>query len=273
LLWLKKNGELVGFAYTEYSKWDSDHFGFEIGKIKAVAFGKLKRNRMLKPRLMLIHEVVSYALRKGFECIICRINTADIATIHVLESEKFQLMDILMTFIFEFDDVKHRRILDESANENNLVIRPFTSTDINNTLSDLKEIAQASFSADHFHTDPRFPKEKVDDLYAEWIYNCCCKNRANVVLIAQHGHKIAGFITCKVHEPQHYGVIELVAVHRNFRGRGIGSSLVDAALGWFSKQVNKVYVGTQITNMEALRLYQHAGFKFVKSNATFHRWL
>jgi len=266
VLVVNKNGELAGFTCTEYSKWDSHHFGFEIAKIKAVAFRKLERNQMLKPRLRLIREVVNLASRKGFKCIICRINTADIATVHVLESEKFQLMDILVTFTFEFRN-RQQKNFDETTNEN-IVIRPFKSTDITN----LKEIAKTSFSTDHFHMDPRFPKEKVDDLYAEWIHNCCNKNRADTVLVAQYNRKTAGFITCKANKPHNYGVIELVAVHPDFQGVGVGSSLIKKALSWFSKRVNEVYVGTQIANISAIGLYQRAGFKFLKSEVTFHRW-
>jgi len=92
-------------------------------------------------------------------------------------------------------------------------------------------------------------------------------------LVVQYHQKIAGFITCKVNEPQHYGVIELVAVHPSFQGLGIGSSLVKAALNWFSERVNKVYVGAHITNIATLRLYQSTGFELLKSDATFHRWL
>jgi len=268
VLVVKKKDELLGFAHLEHSEWDSHHFGFEIGKIKAIAFRKLERNRMWKPRRVLISEVVNCALRKSFKCIICRVNTADMATIHTLESEKFQLMDILLTLIFEFRK-KQQKIFNKLTNKNNIVIKPFTSSDITN----LKEIARVSFSADHFHIDPRFPREKVDDLYAKWIYNCCYKNRADAVLVAHRGRKIAGFIACKINKPYNYGVIELVAVHPDFQGVGIGSSLVTKALDWFSKRVNEVYVGTQIKNISAVRLYQRAGFKFVKSEATFHRWL
>ncbi len=267
VLVVNKNGELVGFTYTGYSRWDSHHFGFKIAKL-VVAFRKLERNHMVKPRLMLIREAVNLASRRGFKCVICRINTTDITTIHVLESEKFQLMDILTTFTFKFRN-RQEKIFDELTNKNNIVIRPFKSTDITN----LKEIAQESFSTDHFHMDPRFPKEKVDDLYAEWVNNCCNKNRADTVLVAQCGLKTAGFITCKATKPHNYGVIELVAVHPAFQGVGVGSGLLKKALSWFSKRVNEVYVGTQITNIPAIRLYQRAGFRFSKSEATFHRWL
>jgi hypothetical protein len=45
------------------------------------------------------------------------------------------------------------------------------------------------------------------------------------------------------------------------------------ALKWFSSKVNSVYVGTQATNIPAVRLYETFGFKLVESEATFHIWV
>ena len=70
-----------------------------------------------------------------------------------------------------------------------------------------------------------------------------------------------------------YGIIDLVGVSEDYRGKGIGSLLVSKALKWFSNYTNSVYVGTQAANIPAIRLYEKMGFHQVFSEATLHLWL
>lgn len=66
-------------------------------------------------------------------------------------------------------------------------------------------------------------------------------------------------------------IIELVSVNSDFRNKGIGSSLVRAALDWLAQRgVYSVYVGTYAVNTTAARMYEKLGFQLAHAEATLH---
>lgn len=68
------------------------------------------------------------------------------------------------------------------------------------------------------------------------------------------GYHIAGFA-------RRLGYLQRLAVHPEFHGRGIGTTLVGDALRWFRRRgCDSVLVNTQEINQRALSLYRHLGF-------------
>ena len=69
------------------------------------------------------------------------------------------------------------------------------------------------------------------------------------------------------------GRIGLVGVAREARGKGLGSSLVLAALDWFAAQgAKEIAVVTQGRNVPAQRLYQSLGFLTADLRLWYHKW-
>lgn len=261
---LEANKKTVGAACIKKLFWDSEHFDINIGRIMVIAFKTLPYDKAKTARMRLIDEVITYCKNCSIKCIICRIDADDIASAHALESRGFGLMDILVTFKIDLEDVAPLKEVKKSMV---ISVRPFKQSDV----PLLMEIARRSFSKDHFHSDYCLPKEKSDELYAKWIKNCC-GGSVDSVLVAENKGEITGFITCKVKKTYNNGVIDLVAVHPRFHGLGVGYELVLRALDWFKERVKVVYVGTQITNTAAMSMYQRAGFKYLRSEITFHKW-
>jgi ribosomal protein S18 acetylase RimI-like enzyme len=112
-------------------------------------------------------------------------------------------------------------------------------------------------------------------LYAEWIKDSL-HGLGERVLVAKKNRKAVGFIVCKIvslTRKCNFGSIDLMGVKPEERHRGIGGLLVNKALEWFVGLVPSVYVGTQIANINALRLYTGLGFKPVYSEVTMHLWI
>src|SRR4029079_949895 len=100
-----------------------------------------------------------------------------------------------------------------------------------------------------------------------WIRNSCAGVAADVVLLAEQGDDLLGFVTCKVqrgNEAQSgnpVGSIVLVGCKEESGGRGVGRAITMAALEWFRKhECEIVEVCTQLRNIPASRLYQKCGF-------------
>jgi ribosomal-protein-alanine N-acetyltransferase len=59
------------------------------------------------------------------------------------------------------------------------------------------------------------------------------------------------------------GHISNVAVHPDFRGRGVGAALIDALIEWARRlwELSDFTLEVRASNVAAIRLYQNAGFR------------
>ena len=62
----------------------------------------------------------------------------------------------------------------------------------------MRRVAAASFRDyfGHYHADPRLDRAKCDETYASWAERSCVDEAvASGVLVAEHGGRVAGFLT------------------------------------------------------------------------------
>ncbi|MCK6488896.1 MAG: GNAT family N-acetyltransferase [Planctomycetes bacterium] len=131
----------------------------------------------------------------------------------------------------------------------------------------------ASGWSSRFRRDPCLPAAKADALYEIWIRRSLAGEIADQVFAwCDNGSdQPLGFVTIALREDM--GSIGLIAVAPAARGRGIGASLVDAALRHASaKGAQRLEVVTQGANQEACRLYQRCGFTLAQRSRVFHVW-
>ena len=94
---------------------------------------------------------------------------------------------------------------------------------------------------------------------------------AKEVFIYQENQIIAGFVT--LGEKKSRAEIGIIAVDNNYRGKGIGKSLMFAAENWFAgKKYNEIRVVTQGDNLPACRLYESCGYKTDNVEYFYHLW-
>lgn len=130
-------------------------------------------------------------------------------------------------------------------------------------------ITRATLHTSHLHADPRLPREHTEALYAAWVTNDLA-GRAARTLLARDGDDVIGFLTVLVREGT--AIIDLIAVHPDHHGRGVGSALIAAFVAWVRAQGLAATVGTQVDN-PALRLYRRCGFVPSSTQLTYHLWL
>ena len=145
------------------------------------------------------------------------------------------------------------------------LVRPFKNEDINI----LSNMAKNSFLASYRYNDAGFDKNKINELYSEWIINSC-NGRADTVLVYDNNGIPEGFIACNLNKDK--GIIDLVAVSENSRGKGIGLKLVSNSLLWFKEGVNLVEVSTEAMNYASLNIYHKAGFKIIWTGFDLNYW-
>jgi GNAT superfamily N-acetyltransferase len=146
-------------------------------------------------------------------------------------------------------------------------IRPCRGED----LAALRAIARSGHRDSRFYSDPRFPRERCDELYATWVERSF-HGFADALLVAEVDGGAAGYISCLC-EPGGTGRIGLVGVAEACQGKGIAQRLIGRALAWFGEHgATRVLVSTQGRNVPAMRLYERCGFRVAAVQVWFHRW-
>jgi len=98
--------------------------------------------------------------------------------------------------------------------------------------ADLEEIAADCGQFSRFQFDPRISEERRFELYRTWIRNSINRSIADNVIVAKTQGKISGLVT--VVGDSGTGSIGLLGVGKAYRGRGVGSVLINAAMKWFA---------------------------------------
>jgi len=257
------NGKIHGGISLYFSDWDTQHFGIRVGKTDFLLFDEFVE---LKDRLKFLRDFRKKLSNLKFQVVFLRHALSDSKTIIALSKTGWFFADILLTF--------HRNLNSlflEFRGDLPIRVREAHKEDSNS----ISNLARRSFSISHFHSDPNLSHALSNELYAKWSISSLSEPLSKV-FVAEDSETICGFIVCSVKSLTNevcYGVIDLIAVDQNKQRMRIGKLLLTEALKWLSSQVSSVYVGTQATNIHAVRLYESNGFKLVNSEATFHLWV
>lgn len=185
-----------------------------------------------------------------------KIPTSHVRNIHCLESLGFRL--IATQAIFE------RSVVRKAYFEKNAVIEFAVSTDQPMVV----ELARNSFEYSRFRLDPLIDKLKADHIKAEWVRNYFLGKRGEWLVTAKISGALAGFLLL-LKDREGILTIDLIAVDQEHQRKGLARGMIHYA-EYYCKDVNKIRVGTQITNSPSIKLYEKSGFQLVNSSYVFH---
>jgi ribosomal protein S18 acetylase RimI-like enzyme len=143
----------------------------------------------------------------------------------------------------------------------------------------LYQLSKEAYKTTRFHQDPHIRSEDADEMQGRWIKNCYYQKLADEIILVKKNNELCGYVACvvikdKFLDDKKVGRIVLIATDERYRGKGIGSLLVQESDAWFRKQgCSAVVVGTQTINTPALNFYQKNGFRVINSTWSFHKWL
>lgn len=144
--------------------------------------------------------------------------------------------------------------------------------------SELYDLALQAGEHSRYKIDNHFTNEEFESLYKTWIDNSINAGFADSVLITVEpssnpiNNKITGFITAKIKGDKQEISIGLFATDKLYRGKGIGSALIQKIINIAAKKGLKVEVTTQADNHIACDFYYKRGFKLVKEEYVYHVW-
>ena len=117
--------------------------------------------------------------------------------------------------------------------------------------------------------------------YSDYFYESLLDELPEAFLVAEISGKLIGYIMCKTE----YGFsnfkklgfvkkghVVSVAVIDEYRGKGIGSELVNESLkGVKMRQCGEMYLEVRCSNNDAVRLYEKLGFSINQRLKTYYR--
>ncbi len=237
-------------AVCEFLPWDSEHFGFRIGRVLG---DTLDANNVVA--------IDEWARVEGIRCLYFLARPDDAMTIRLARQHHYSLVDVRMTLAMRLGAPEPRAVPVReirAAGERDVPI--------------LEQIAEGSYVDSRYYFDPGYTEELCSALYRRWIRNSVEGYADRVLTIVDGGHP-AGFITCHLEQQGTRGRIGLVGVGGGHRGAGLGAALVAAAVAWFTGEgAGALSVVTQGRNIAAQRLYQGAGFRTTAVGLYHHRW-
>lgn len=244
-----------GSALCEELPWDSQFFGLSIARAVPSRLDAPTREAML-----------DWCRSHGTDCLYFLGTPHDTATIEQLDAGGFQLVSVRVT-------------LARPAESGHGDIRGNVRNAATDDIPALRDIASSAHRDTRFHADSHFDAARSDELYATWIENSV-RGYADQVLVAERDDAPVGYLTLHAETPAvatgtagRTARIGLIAVHEQYRGRGIGRDLLrTAAQKLAAAGVIRTSVVTAGRNVGALRLYTSEGFKTIDVALWYHRW-
>ena len=128
------------------------------------------------------------------------------------------------------------------------------------------DLAARALTTSRFHADPNIPDQIAADIKRRWAMNFFEGHRGDAMMIARaHADdKVIGFN--QVLFTSDGQVIDLICVDGDYRGLGIGQSLISA----MDTKTVPTKVGSQIDNAGADAFYRRLGFIPVGTTAYMH---
>jgi ribosomal protein S18 acetylase RimI-like enzyme len=267
-------GQICGALIYSDLPWDTAIIQRRMGALKyvVVAPNALRHRDRFEH---LLDCAVEWAASSGIEFLLCKAYTDDAPTIHTLQSRDFLLMDTLLDYVYDFrryplQSIPHPTTCDA------VTIREADTSDVD----ELVDVAQASFR-DHFgrfHFDERIGHALAGKIYEEWIKSSV-SGYADWILVAEVSGKIAGYSAWKrpsVQELSHgirMGHLSIIAVHPDYRRRGLFSTLTRTAMKLFEDIADYIEGPTHLNNYAMQRACARLAWQLRDTRHSFHRWL
>lgn len=220
-------------------EWDSKFFGFKVG----VIWVEHANDRQVKEEL------------RNLQNIDCKLIYVYSPRLLDLNGFKAILADRKRSYILEHP---------QFVKTPNLTYASFEDPSL------LYDLAYQSGEHSRFKVDPNFGEEDFKRLYRSWIDNSINAGFADYVLAPMDKNKPIGLITAKRKDNELS--IGLLATDKNYRKKGIGSSLIQEIVNEAARKGLCVEVTTQADNEKACRFYENRGFRIAKEELVYHVW-
>lgn len=233
------------FPEVELLNWDSHFLGMRVGSV----------------RLASSKDWWSLQLN-DWDLVYVEADPDNIELNEFLKNNGLMLADEKTTFAMKTDKISLNRNL-------SLNIKRYYSSAYDHRVI---EVGIQSRIYSRFTFDQNFSREKVEELYQQWMTKSISRDIADEVYVFELcNNEIAGVLTVKGNKS--ICKIGLMAVDKAYRRQGIGREMVHSIQSYSNqKGYTELHVTTQKRNIEACRFYETCGFKKTNVANLYHFW-
>ena len=194
-----------------------------------------------------------------------RIRTSEVGALANATMAGFSVVDVNVTFDLDkrTDGVSGNR---ESGN-GDMTVEAAGAGDA----AAIEQIAAHCFTFSRFHLDPKIGLTRANEVKRKWARNAC-RGRASAVYVARQKNQVSGFLAVLESKSDSGtdAIIDLVGVDAAYQGRGGGRALSTMFIEQWQGRADRLRVGTQISNIPAMRLYESIGFRVAETSYVLH---
>lgn len=226
----------------EFLKWDSDFFGFKVGKILLTKDG-FEESSFIDEK-----NKEHYDLIYGF-------SSSDITPYGFWESLGFYLADTSVVLSMKFDPARHKNSRYECCTY-------LSKNDINACY----EIAEMVAPVSRFYREPAVGKELTKKMFRKWIDTALDGSFSDYLFVERIENNIVGIHAIKTEG--NAGAVTLIGARDGFHGKGIGRRLWEQSFGYWANKaprVNLIKTRFSMNNKPAFGFYGAVGLSTVES--------
>ncbi len=137
----------------------------------------------------------------------------------------------------------------------------------------LKKISKNLYKDSRYLFDDFFNRKKINQFYENWIEKGVLGFFDNECFCLCLDNQPVAFCTISYFK-NFTSSIELIGVSRDFQGKQYARYMLNNLFIYlFRKNFTKISVVTQGRNYAAQNLYQRIGFKIIKTQLWYHKWI
>lgn len=236
---------MTGSPIIKLLPWDSDFFGYPVARLLP-----------LRVDTAILQKALAWCADNEIRCLYYLAASDDPSSLLAAQATSMQFVDVRLTL---GQSLTTRQSWPAPTAE----IRQAVPSE----RTQLTALAPFLARVSRFGADPQFGWETAVRLYEAWL-----TKETAVTYIAETKNGIAGCITCDK-DQQNTGIINLLVIHPDAQGQGLGQALCVAGLNWMAAQgCTAARVVTQGHNVASQRSYQHTGFLTQSVEIWFHKW-
>jgi RimJ/RimL family protein N-acetyltransferase len=260
-------GEIVGYLGMRKSAWDSDFWGIHFASIDHLFASQAKK----RDREIVLDELLracdQWCRSENIEFVSARIDANDLDAIKTLENHGFRYIE---TTVVNSYDLRRGSLPSQEIG----TIRYAQASDE----QDLVDMVEDAFLTHRFYVDGKFPKEKVDQMYREWVRSSLHSSDWSTIVL-ESGGKVRGFFIYSIPEELseyfqvRFAKWRLAALGPKDRGSGYGVPLFVGAMNFLVDKVKIIDSGLTVRNIRSFNLHNKLGFKIQHFSVTMHKWI
>ncbi|MCX6582249.1 MAG: GNAT family N-acetyltransferase [Candidatus Aminicenantes bacterium] len=255
------NHETLSTNDVKYLDWDSNFFGFSIGRIYAHACAEERLSKGLEN-----------AVKAKIQLVELFCDASDSQSIHASERSAFHLADLRLAFKKKppepVEPAEPAEVVKDDGALTGLTFKKAGLKDI----AGLKLAGHGLFTNSRYYGYPGFDRNQVDLMFQLWIEKAVKGEFDDELYYLGDESGILAFNSLRFEE--NAASIGLFGVEEAHRGKGLGSLLLNRVFHLLhNRRVTEVNVTTQGKNSSAVRLYQKNGFHLAKITLCYYKWL